>query len=126
MEIAFTDLDFLLRSPQNCMKCTFLNSLRTITQEGNMETRQITPFFSSTFSTMFVTFIFVFENSQNSFSFGPALGPFWSVKYLNFGQKLLFRTAHDTFLASRHPLLSRHPLFYLIFRYGACFEQGVP
>ena len=27
------------------------------------------------------------ENSkcQNSFSWGPSFGPFWSVKYLNFG-----------------------------------------
>ena len=29
-------------------------------------------------------------------------GPFWSVKYLNFGEKLL-RTARHTFLESRHP-----------------------
>ena len=36
---------FFLRSAQNCKKCTFLGNLRAITQEGNMEIRQITPFF---------------------------------------------------------------------------------
>ena len=54
MQIALTDLDFLLRSAQNCKKCSFLDNLRTITQEGNMETRQMTPFFSSTFSDLTV------------------------------------------------------------------------
>ena len=49
-----------------------------------METRQMTPFFSSTLSALaFVTFIFIFENSQNSFLCGLPFGPFWSVKYLN-------------------------------------------
>ena len=89
-----TDLGFLLRSVQNCKKCSFLDNLRTITLEGNMETRQMTPFFSS--------FIFVFENSQNPFSCDPPFGPFWSIKYLNFGQKLPIWTAHCTFLESRH------------------------
>ena len=36
---------------------------------------------------LFVTFISEFENTQNSFSFGPPYGPFWSVKYLNFWPK---------------------------------------
>ena len=39
------DLDFFLRSAQNCKKCPFLDNLKTITQEGNMETRQMIPFF---------------------------------------------------------------------------------
>ena len=30
-------------SAQNCKKFTFLDNLRTITQERNMETRQMTP-----------------------------------------------------------------------------------
>ena len=58
--------------------------LRIITQEGNVKTRQMTSFFSSTFSTLFVIFISEFENSQNSFSCGPSFGPFRSAKYLNF------------------------------------------
>ena len=54
-----------------------------------METRQMTPFILSTFSALTVcNIIFVFENSQNSFSRGPPFGQFWPEKYLNFGQKL--------------------------------------
>ena len=98
---ALTDSDFLLTSVQNCKNALFLDSLRTIPQEGNMEARQMTPFFSSTFS-VFVAFIFVFENGQNSFSCSPPFGPFWSVQYVNFGQKLPIRTTHHTFLESRH------------------------
>ena len=49
-----TDLVFLLRSAQNCKQFTFLGNLSTITQEGNMGTRRMTPFFSSTFSTLTV------------------------------------------------------------------------
>ena len=113
MQIALTDLDFLLRSAQNCKKCPFLDNLQTITQEGNMETRQMTPFFSSTFYALFVTFIFIFGNSQNSFTFGPPFGPFWSVKYLNFGQKLPIRTTHHTFLESRHPEVTKNPYYVL-------------
>ena len=36
-----------------------------------MKTRQMAPFFSSTFSALFATFISEFENSHNSFSCGP-------------------------------------------------------
>ena len=39
------DLGFLLRSVQNCKKCTFLDSLRTINQEQNMELDKLTHFF---------------------------------------------------------------------------------
>ena len=49
-----------------------------------METGQMIPFSSSTFSTLSVTFTFLFENIQDSFSCGPLFGPFWSVKHLNF------------------------------------------
>ena len=51
---------------------------------------------------LFVTLIFVFENSQNSFSSGLPFGPFWSAKYHNFGQKLPIWRNHFTFLESRH------------------------
>ena len=64
------------------------------------------PFFSSTFSAPFVTFISEFENTQNSFSCGsPPFGPFWSEKYHTtiFAQKLPIWTAHHIFLESRHP-----------------------
>ena len=33
----------------------------------------------------------------------PPFGSFWSVKRLNFGQKLPIRTTHHTFLESIHP-----------------------
>ena len=84
-------------------KCTFLDNSRIITQEANMETQKMTPFFHL-LSTLYVCNIHsCIWNSPNLFSCGPTLGPFWSAKYLNFGQKLLIRTAHHTFLESRHP-----------------------
>ena len=83
-----------------------------------METRQMTPFFSSIFSALLVAFIFVFENSLNSFSYSPLFGPFWSVKYLHFGQKLPIRTAHHTFIELRHPEVTKNPYFVL------CPEEG--
>ena len=60
-----------------------------------------------------MTFIFVFENSQNPFPCGPPLGPFWSVKYLNFEQKLPIRTAHHIFLESRHPEVTKNSYYFL-------------
>ena len=80
-----------------------------------MEARQMTPFFSSTFS-VFVAFIFVFENGQNSFSCGPPFGPFWSAKYLNFRQKLPIRTARHTFVKSRNPEVTKNQ--YYVFSWG--------
>ena len=46
------------------------------------------PHFLSTFSALFVKFIFIFENGQNSFSCGTPFGLFWYVNYLNIEQKL--------------------------------------
>ena len=57
-------------------KYTLLDNLRTITQERNMETRQMTQFFSSPLPDLFVIFISEFENTQNSFLYGPPFGPF--------------------------------------------------
>ena len=47
--IAITALDFLLTSAKNCKKYTIFDSLRTITQEGDMKTRPIIPLFSFVF-----------------------------------------------------------------------------
>ena len=58
-------------------------------------------------------FIFVFQDSQNSFSCDLPFGPFWSVKYLNFGQKLPIRSAYHTFLESRHPEATRKSYYVL-------------
>ena len=104
----------MLRSEQNCKKSTFLNNLRTITQEENIVTTQVISFFHLIFPIeLFVTFIFVFEISRNSFSCGPSFGPFWSVKYLNFGQKLQIWTTHHTFLESRHPEVAKNSYYVL-------------
>ena len=90
----------------------FLDNLRNITQEGSTETRQITPFFLFTFSALFVIFIFIFENGQNSFSCGPPFGLSRSGKYLNFGQKLPIQTARHIFLESRQPEVTKiHIMF---------------
>ena len=67
-------------------KSTFLENLRTIILEGNMETRQVTPFFIY-FFRLKCSFIYEFENTQNSFSCGPPFGQFWSVKYVSFWPK---------------------------------------
>ena len=82
-------------------KWTFFDNFRTMTHKENMETGQMTPFFSSTFSAQtFCNISFVFENSQNSFSCCPPFDPFWSGKYLNFGQNLLIQTVHHTLFGS--------------------------
>ena len=74
-----------------------------------MKARQMTSFFSFTFSALTVTIIFVFENSQNSVLCGLLFRQFRSVKYLNFRQKLPIQTAHHTFLESRHPAATKNP-----------------
>ena len=40
-------------------------------------------------------------------------GPFWSAKYLNFGQKLPIWTTYHTFLESRHPEVTKNPYYVL-------------
>ena len=109
----FNRFRFFAAVSTNFKKCTFLDNLQTISHEGNMETKLTTPFFSSTFSALFVTFTFLFENKQNSLWCGPPFGPFWSVKYLNFGQKLPLRTTHHTFLESRQPEVTKNPYYVL-------------
>ena len=88
MQIALIDLDLLLSLVQNCKKCTFLGNVRTITQKGKMETRQMTSFLYLLFLLqLFVALIYEFENTQNLFSCGPHFGSFRLVKYLNFFAK---------------------------------------
>ena len=43
----------------------------------------------------------------------PFFGLFWSVKYLNFAQKLRIWTAHHTFLERRHPEVTKN-LYYVL------------
>ena len=40
-------------------------------------------------------------------------GPLWSVKYLNFGEKLPIRTTHHTFPESKHPEVTKNPYYVL-------------
>ena len=77
----------MLTSTNNCRNGTIFDSLRNITQKGKDKTRQMNPgFFHLLFELkLLVIFIFVFENCQNSFSWGPPFGSFWSAKYQNFG-----------------------------------------
>ena len=44
---------------------------------------------------------------------GESFGPFWSVKYLNFGKKLPIRTTHHTFLEGGHPKVTKNPSYVL-------------
>ena len=67
----FNRLRFLAEVSAKFQKCTFLDNLRT--QEGNMETRQITPIFSSTFSDLTVCNIhfWIWEYSKLIFIWSP-------------------------------------------------------
>ena len=110
----FQGLRFLAKASTKSQKMHFFDILRTITQEENMETRQKTPCFHLFFPLwLFVTFIFAFENSQNSFACDLTFCPFWSAKYLNFGQKLPIRTAYPIFLECRHPDVIKNPYYVL-------------
>ena len=91
-----------------------LDNLSTITQEGCMETRQMIPFFLSIFSNLFAIIISEFENAQNSFSCGPAVGPFWSVKYLNVRPKVTDSDSSSHFTKSRHPEVT-NDLHYVLY-----------
>ena len=84
-----------------------------------MKTREMISFFYLHLPLQLsVTFIVVFENSQNSFSCGLPFGPFWFVKYLNFGQDLPIWTAHHTFLKNKYPEITKN-LYYLLFLEGS-------
>ena len=79
-------------------KMHFLANLRIITQEGNMETRQMTSFFSSTFCIHFWIWKY-----WNSFSSDPPLLYYGLQNNSTFEQKLPIWTACLTSLESRHP-----------------------
>ena len=96
----FNSFRFLAEVIKNC---TFLGNLRIITQKGNMETRQMTQFFSSYFSALFVTFISEFENTQNLFSYGTPLVhsgiPQFSAKSYQFEQVIILFQKVDTLMS---------------------------
>ena len=82
----------------------------TITQERNMETRQMTPSSSTTFSTLTVCNIHFCIWIH--FYVVP-FGQLQSTKYPNFEQKLLTWIAHHTFLESRHPEVTKNSYYVL-------------
>ena len=62
----FNKFRFLAEVSTKLQKLHFFDNLRTIAQEGNMETRQTPNFMHLLFPLeLFVTFIFVFKNSHN-------------------------------------------------------------
>ena len=62
---------------------------------------------------LFVIFVFIFENGQNSFSCGLSFGLSWSLKYLNFEQKLSIQTAYHIFLESTQPEVTKIHIMFL-------------
>ena len=111
----FNRLRFLAEISKKLQKMPIFDNLMTINQEGSMKTRQMTPFFSSTFSNLFVIFISEFENAQNSFSCGPPPLVHSGLRNTSiFGQQLPIQTAHHTFLESRHPEVTNN-LYYVFY-----------
>ena len=100
----------ITRSAKYCQIFTFSENLKTTTFR---KTRQIIPFFSSTFSALFVTFISEFEIPKIHFHVVPSLvhHGLWNISI--FGQKQPIRTAHQTFLESRHPKVTKN-LYYAL------------
>ena len=71
----FNRLKVLTEVSTKLKKMHFFGQLSTINRKETWEL--VKSFhFSCTFSTLFVRFIFIFGNSQNSFSCGPHFGPF--------------------------------------------------
>ena len=109
-----TDLHFLLRLAQNSKKCTFLDNLRTITQEGNTEIRQMTPFFSSTFPALTVCNIhFCFWKIVKTYFHVAPFDPFCSVKFWAKATDLDSPSYFYIILESRHPEVNKNPFYIL-------------
>ena len=73
----------------------------------------MTPFFSLLFP-LFLLHSFRYLKGQNSLSCAPSPPPpFSPLKYLNFGEKLLMRTANHTLQESRHPEVTKNQYYIL-------------
>ena len=117
----------------------FFDNLRTITQEGNIETRQITPYFLCTFSALTVCNIhfWIWKCSKFIFLWSPLCSilvckiPQFLAKSYRFGQLILFEKVdilrllkiyimfcppaevkYQFFEAPAHGLLLLHPAFF--------------
>ena len=73
------------KSVMRTFRCIYVNCFNRLRFLAEVSTKL------QKFNSNSIAFIFVFENSQSSFLCVPPFGPFWSVKYLNFGQKLPIR-----------------------------------
>ena len=90
-----TQEKFLAEVSAKLQKCTFLDNLRTITQEGNMETRQMTSFFSSIFNAETVCNIHFWIWKQSKFVFMWPL--FWFILVCKIPQFLWWCGTRDLF-----------------------------
>ena len=69
--MTITALNVLLISAKYCEKDTIFNNLNTITQKGDMKTRQMTPFFH----VLFKTHSNFLGNSLSKFIFMGSVSP---------------------------------------------------
>ena len=93
----------------------FLNNLGTITQEGNMEAREMTPSFSSPFSTLTVCNSHFCISKYSKFIF------MWSILFCRtpqFRQKLPIWTVYYSFLETKHPEVTENS-YYVLFPEGS-------
>ena len=122
----FNRLRFLAEVSTKLQKCTFFDNLRTITEEANMEARQMTAFFSPTSSALTVYNINFCTWKYSKFIF--MCSPLWSIlvccESVAFRQKLRYftsifdgklpvQTADHTSLESRHPELTKNPYYVM-------------
>ena len=124
LDNCFNRLRFLAEVSTKLQKCTFFDNLRTITEEANMEARQMTAFFSPTSSALTVYNINFCTWKYSKFIF--MCSPLWSIlvccESVAFRQKLRYftsifdgklpvQTADHTSLESRHPELTKNPYY---------------
>ena len=109
----------MLRSAQNCKKCLFRDNLRTITHEGNMETRQMTPFFSSTFSDLTVYNIhFCIWNQSKFILMWSLLCSVLVCEISHFWVKVIDLDNPSSFSRKWHPEFTKNPYYVLSLKWS--------
>ena len=106
----FNKLKFLAEVSTKLQKTYFFGNLRTITQEGKMETWQMKPFL---FYLLFPAYSFLHLKIVKIHFY--VVLPLVHSKYLNFGQNLPIwtATAHHTFLESINSEVIKNPYHVL-------------
>ena len=102
----------MLKSVQNCNKCTFLDKLRAITQEGNLKTRQMTSFFHLVFLLCLQHSLLYLKIVKIDFH----VVPLWSILVCKSPQFLAKATNlenHHTFIESKHPEVAKNSCYVL-------------